>query len=43
MSNPDLVTTGGEGRWLHSDWKVIAYHYNYKLFQKFVEIGGLSQ
>jgi hypothetical protein len=29
-------------RWLHSDFKNIAYFYNYKLFRKIVEDGDLK-
>jgi len=30
-------------RWLHSDLRAIAYRYVYKLFEKFVDLGGLKQ
>jgi len=32
-----------EDNWLHSDFKNIAYPYVYKVFDKFVGIGGLKE
>lgn len=29
-------------RWLHSDMKDVAFWYNYKLYDKFIEVGGLK-
>lgn len=29
-------------RWLHSDMKDVAFWYNYKLYEKFIEVGGLK-
>jgi hypothetical protein len=29
-------------RWLHSDARVVAYFYNYRLFEKWVELGNLK-
>jgi hypothetical protein len=29
-------------RWLHSDAREIAYIYNYKLFNKWVDLGGFD-
>jgi len=29
-------------RWLHNDLKNVAYLYNYSLFEKLVDVGGLK-
>ena len=29
-------------RWLHSDMKDVAFWYNYNLYEKFIEVGGLE-
>ena len=31
-----------EARWLHSQLIYVAHHYTHKLYEKFIEIGGLK-
>ena len=38
----DVSPTSPDMRWLHSDMKDVAFWYNYKLYEKFIEVGGLK-
>ena len=46
-SNTDLMTLkdgwpSPDGRWRHGDAKDVSYRYNYKLYERWVEIGALK-
>jgi hypothetical protein len=36
------ASRGGQNRWLHSDARNMAYLYTFKLFEKWIELGGLD-
>ena len=38
-----LAREPGERGWMHSDIRAVAYLYTYKVFDRFIELGGLDQ
>jgi hypothetical protein len=42
MSNDKDKLPDGRGRWKHGDAKDVAYRFNYLLYRKWVELGGLK-
>jgi hypothetical protein len=42
LNDPKMVMPNGEGRWLHSDANDVAFRYNYKLFDRWIELGELK-
>lgn len=42
LDNENTRTPEGKGRWLHSDAGDVAFRYNYKLFDQWIELGNLK-